>query len=86
MLIVGGSDTTGETNMNDRAHDLLKKLEWSDLIQGPGTSMGANNGYFYAGCPVCRQLKERNFDFIPEAVGHKPDCEMKIVLEELDAR
>lgn len=85
MLIVGGSDATGETNMNDRIHDLLKKLEWSDRRQGPGTSMRANDGYFYAACPVCRQLKEVNLDFRQEAVGHKPDCELKIVLEELDA-
>lgn len=62
--------------MNNEAIKLLRELEWSGRIQGPGTSMGAQNGDWYKACPICRQLEKPNGDFIKSAAGHKPDCRL----------
>lgn len=53
---------------------VLKALEWSGRTQGPGTSMGREDGYWYAACPYCGGLKERSPGFSSFAWGHQRDC------------
>lgn len=69
-------------NVAQAAVDLLRRLEWSGVSRGPGSgAMGSGgDGRAYSSCPICRQVRERNLDFVPEAVGHTPDCQMNRVL------
>lgn len=62
--------------------NLLRRLEWFGVSRGAGSGpMGSGgDGRAYASCPICRNVRDRNYDFIPEAVGHAPDCQMDRVL------
>lgn len=63
----------------------LQELEWSGVQYGPGSGPmdSGDDGTPYAACPCCGQLKEPNGEFIPEAVGHTAECEMKLFMERI---
>lgn len=61
--------------------DLLRKLEWSGVSYGP--HMGAGNGSPHASCPICRGIRSTPgaiAEFIPEAIGHRGDCDLFLAL------
>ena len=68
---------------------LLKKLEWSGQQQGQGYGyMGSgNDGPIFPACSICQGVKpncggEREFG--EEYIGHRPRCQMKILLKEIN--
>jgi hypothetical protein len=69
------------------AHHILKAvvkaLEWSGSVQGPGSGpmFSGGDGTYYAACPACGWLMRPNGDFDTKAVGHKPNCPVKAILE-----
>lgn len=75
--------------MGNEVIGLLRKLEWSGRVQGPGTSMGANNGTWHEACPICHGVKDSRQargDFLEVAIGHKRSCRLVKVLRDHDAR
>lgn len=62
------------------ASEVLRSLEWSGQIQGPGTDsrMGYQDiGPMLPACPSCKNAKpteEASLSFCREYVGHRPGC------------
>ena len=58
------------------------RLEWSSFRQGQGSGYmsSGGDGPLIPACPFCGQLKpgpRAESNFIAEAIGHKPDCELR---------
>lgn len=68
-----------------KKYNLLKKLEWSAVTRGPGSTMGARDGSMFACCPICKGVRPGHSSvkhhFVDAAIGHKDDCEMARVLD-----
>ncbi len=64
--------------------EMLKRLEWASVREGPGSGYmsSGGDGARIPACPICRIVhpEKGKSDFIAEALGHKPDCELLAVL------
>jgi hypothetical protein len=56
--------------------EIVRDLEWSGERQGPGTSMGSQDGAWYPACPICGGLEEHGVGLSSDAVGHRSGCRM----------
>ena len=56
--------------------EIVEQLEWSDEVQGQGTSMGARDGYFYPSCPTCGGTRDAVREFQDPVAGHLSGCKI----------
>lgn len=75
----------GWTELRQRMLAQLRELEWSGCRQGPGYGpMGSGgDGDLYPACPRCGGLQRSSTAFVPEAVGHRPDCSLAALIRDM---
>ncbi len=62
----------------------LELVEWLDSTRGQGSGpMGSGgDGPKFPACPVCGGIHESgSIEFIASAIGHKPTCVLKKLIE-----
>jgi hypothetical protein len=85
-LLLDAADRLDRMEVSSAAMvQLLKRLEWSSFTQGQGSGYmsSGGDGPWIPTCPICRNVhpEKGKGDFIAEALGHKPDCELRKFLE-----
>jgi len=88
-LLLGAADRLDRVEVSNTAMvQLLKRLEWSSFQQGQGSGYmsSGGDGPWIPACPICRNVhpEKGKSEFIAEALGHKPDCELLKFLENED--
>lgn len=67
--------------------ELLRDLEWSGYRRGPGSGPmdSRGDGLMSRSCPECKGIDPSDpyrHEWVKQAWGHRPDCRIKLALED----